>query len=78
VQGRPSTRVGSRAGTDDHIGRQGHRVIEHARSRTSGGRGTDFERERKWAQQVAQDGYGPVYVVGSSADGSAAGGPGRW
>jgi len=78
VQRRPSTRTGSRAGADYHISRQGSRRIEDPRSGASGGRERDFERERRWAQQVAQDGYGPVYVAGSSADGSAAGGPGRW
>jgi hypothetical protein len=77
VQRRPSTRTGSRAGADGHIGRQGRISLEHARSGASGGKGRDYERERRWAQQVAQDGYGPVYVAGSSADGSAAGGPGR-
>lgn len=78
VQRRPSTRTGSRAGANDHIGRQGSRRIEDLRSGSSGGRGRDFERERMWAQQVAQDGYGPVRVPGSSVDGSAVSGPGRW
>jgi hypothetical protein len=78
VQKRPSTRTGIRTGVDGNVGRQGHRSIEHARSGASGGRARDYERERRWAQQVAQDGYGPVYVAGGSADGSAAGGPGRW
>jgi hypothetical protein len=80
IHRRPSTRTGSRAGTDHHISRQGSRRSEHARVNGSAGRGRerDFERERRWAQQVAQDGYGPVYVPGSSADGSAVSGPGRW
>jgi hypothetical protein len=78
VQRRPSTRTGSRAGADHHMRRQGSRRIEDPRGGASGARGRDFERERIWAQQVAQDGYGPVRVAGSSADGSAAGGPGRW
>jgi len=78
VQRRPSTRTGSRAVADHNMSRQGSRRIDTALDSASGGRGRDFERERRWAQQVAQDGYGPVRVAGSSADGSAAGGPGRW
>jgi len=78
VQRRPSTRTGSRVGGDHHVSRQGSRRVEGPRGGSAGGRGRDFERERRWAQQVAQDGYGPVYVAGSSADGSAVSGPGRW
>jgi hypothetical protein len=80
IQRRPGTRTGSRAGADHHISRQGSRRSENSRIVGSGGRERerDFERERRWAQQVAQDGYGPVYVPGSSADGSAVSGPGRW
>lgn len=80
VHRRPSTRIGSRAGADHHISRQGSGRSENLRVKGSGGRARerDFERERRWAQQVAQDGYGPVYVPGSSVDGSAVSGPGRW
>jgi len=80
IQRRPSTRTGSRAGADHHISRQGSRRSENLRVNGPGGRGRerDFERERRWSQHVAQDGYGPVYVPGSSADGSAVSGPGRW
>lgn len=79
VARRPSTRTGSRVGADGHLGRR-----ESANRRTdsrngaSQGRVRDFERERRWAQQVAQDGYGPVRIPGSSVNGSNVSGPGLW
>lgn len=71
---RPESRGSSRAGADAHVGRL-RRAGSH-RSVRSHGRERDFERERRWAAQVASDGYGPVQVPGSEAGSSV--GPGRW
>jgi hypothetical protein len=78
VQGRHSSRVssGSQA-ADGHVSRQGSRLgrMRSQRSGVSPGkeREGDFERKRRWAQRVAQDGYGPVRVPGSSVAGSSTG-----
>lgn len=72
VQGRHSSRMRSRSQADGHISRQGSR-LGRMRSHRSGEREGNFERKRRWAQQVAQDGYGPVRVPGSSVAGSSTG-----
>jgi hypothetical protein len=73
VQGRHSSRA-----RDGHVSRQGSRLgrMRSLRSGVSPGgreRDGDFERKRRWAQRVAQDGYGPVRVPGSSVAGSSTG-----
>jgi hypothetical protein len=77
VQGRHSSRVRSGSAADGHVGRQGSVMgrMRSQRSRLSPGRDREgeFERKRRWAQRVAQDGYGPVRVPGSSVAGSSTG-----
>jgi hypothetical protein len=72
VQGRHS-----RSQADGNVSRQGSRLgrMRSQRSRVSPGRDREgeFERKRRWAQRVAQDGYGPVRVPGSSVAGSSTG-----
>jgi len=77
VQGRHSSRVRSGSQADSHVSRQRSRLgrMRSHRSGASPGRDRegDFERKRRWAQRVAQDGYGPVRVPGSSVAGSSTG-----
>jgi len=77
AQGPQSSRLRNRSEADGHISRQGSRLgrMRSQRSGVSPGkeREGNFERKRRWAQQVAQDGYGPVRVPGSSVAGSSTG-----
>ncbi|KAM0719662.1 hypothetical protein Q7P37_003793 [Cladosporium fusiforme] len=74
LRGRVFGERGAGSGADAFLGRQGSKRVGRSRAgsqrsavSSASGRERDFERERRWAQQVAQDGYGPVLVQDESS-----------